>query len=66
MRRVRNVNLVCRKCGKLRYATRESAERAMALLAIRGRDEKRVYEAHGWWHVTSQPSRGVKGRARSQ
>lgn len=63
MRRVRDVNLVCRTCGKLRYATRESAEQAMAHMSIMGRDEKRVYEAHGWWHVTSQPSPGKRSRA---
>lgn len=66
MGRLRDVNLRCRVCGKCRYATRESAELAIALMSAVGREEKRAYEAHGWWHVTSQPARGMRKRKKRE
>lgn len=50
--------VLCEECGKHRYATRETAEKILALSAGRRepgeKQERRAYYDHGWWHLTSQ------------
>lgn len=62
MGRLWDRNRRCRVCGKHRYATREAAEQAIAVMAAVGREERRAYPAHGWWHVTRQERRGMRKR----
>ena len=64
--RLHSGDFPCGSCGKRRFATLEAAEQILRHLQDTGgargeRSEDRVYEAHGWFHITSEPKRGLTG-----
>lgn len=56
MRRI-NRQLICRACGKRRYATKQTAEQDMGRIravSYHDRLPERTYQCtRGWWHLTS-------------
>ena len=60
--------VLCEACGKHRYATRETAEMILGLSANRrgpgGKQERRAYFDHGWWHLTSDEYKDAATAAR--